>query len=463
MVQHGDSVEVLIAQSIDEPGTQVTLKTFHGLTETEHNKNIQNFEGCLMSPLSGIIKTEHLSCVCSDDFDMIVTTSECILSILQDDNKIRSYKLSRGTRLLVHDNECVNVGGILCINPVRSNSILVLTNGTIIFECLKYGLNLCKFHNNKSNFVRRYIKTKQLTNKIPLVCLSLGKGIKLCCSSVWDKINFLVKPGLNVRVFDIFFEVVFNYKIHNKITLTEGFKRLSKLFDNSIAEDNSSVICNTDSVLRYGTDGNGNGMVVIDPMRLDEWPLMFSDVNVELFTDDNEVIKQGGIVIPGEIDLSNYAEMCGLNRFNNYFIETVQEIYKEQGVNVNSKHIEMILRQMTNIINISDPGDSTLSINNDYSWQDFARINRYVNLLGERLAVGRRKIVGVTKSCMNKGSILSSISFQGSIKAIIKAIISGNDYRITDIKDGIILGKLPLIGTGFIMNKTQRTHHSDGQ
>ncbi len=95
MVQHGDSVEVLIAQSIDEPGTQVTLKTFHGLTETEHNKNIQNFEGCLMSPLSGIIKTEHLSCVCSDDFDMIVTTSECILSILQDDNKIRSYKLSR--------------------------------------------------------------------------------------------------------------------------------------------------------------------------------------------------------------------------------------------------------------------------------------------------------------------------------------------------------------------------------
>ncbi len=149
--------------------------------------------------------------------------------------------------------------------------------------------------------------------------------------------------------------------------------------------------------------------------------------------------------------------MYGLNRFNNYFIETVQEIYKEQGVNINSKHIEMILRQMTNIINISDPGDSTLSINNNYSWQDFARINRYVNLLGGRLAVGRRKIIGVTKSCMNKSSIfiINSI-INGSIKPVIKAILSGIDYRVTNIKDRIILGKLPLIGTGFIMNKWYR-------
>ena len=98
--------------------------------------------------------------------------------------KFGVIKLSRGTRLLVHDNECVNVGGILCINPVRSNSIFGFNKCTTTFECLKYELNLCKFHNNKSNFVRRYIKTKQLTNKILLVCLSLGKGIKLCCSSV---------------------------------------------------------------------------------------------------------------------------------------------------------------------------------------------------------------------------------------------------------------------------------------
>ncbi len=82
MVQHGDSVGVLATQSIGEFGTQITLKTFHGLTETEHNKKTQNFEGCLMSPLSGIVKIEHLSCVCSDNCDIIVSTSKCVLSVL---------------------------------------------------------------------------------------------------------------------------------------------------------------------------------------------------------------------------------------------------------------------------------------------------------------------------------------------------------------------------------------------
>ncbi|PIM95982.1 hypothetical protein [Candidatus Hodgkinia cicadicola] len=453
MVQHGDSVGILAAQSIGEPGTQLTLRTFHGLTETDHRKHTQNLNTCLTSPFSGVIRIELLSCVCSDDFDMIVTTSECTLSILREGNKIWSYKLSRGTRLLVHDNEYVHVGGILCLNSVRSNSILVLTNGIITFECLKYGLNLYKINNNNYNFIGKYIKTKLLTNKIPLVCLRSGRCIKLCCSSVWDKINFLVKPSSNVEAFDVLFEVVFNYKVNNEVVLTGGFERLSKLLDNGIAEDNEAIICNTNSILRYGTNGRGNGTFVIDPMRLNEWPLVISGVNVETFVDANKMMQRGRIVIPGEIDLLNYVEVYGLNRFNNYFVDTVQEIYNEQGVNVNSKHIEMVLRQMTNIVNISDPGDSTLNINNNYGWQHVARTNRYVNILGGRLATGRRSITGVTKSCIKEGSILSTVSFQGSMKPVIKALLSGNDYRVTDIKDRIILGKLPLIGTGYTTSK----------
>ncbi len=162
-----------------------------------------------------------------------------------------------------------------------------------------------------------------------------------------------------------FFKVIFNYKLINKVPLTEGFDRLSKLLDNNIAEDNSSVICNTDGISRHGTYGDGNGIFVIDPMRLDEWPLIFSGINTDLFVNDNEMIKWGMVVILGEINLSNYTEAYGYNSLYNYFIEIIQEIYTTQGVNVNSKHIEMVLRQMTNIINISDLGDSPLDINND--------------------------------------------------------------------------------------------------
>ncbi len=148
--------------------------------------------------------------------------------------------------------------------------------------------------------------------------------------------------------------------------MTEGFERLSKLLDNSIAEDNNSVICNTDGIPRHGTDGNGNGIFIIDPMRLDERPLIFSGVNVGSFVNDNKVIKRGVVVTSGEIDLLNYVEAYGTNGLYNYFIETIQEIYNAQGVNVNSKHVEMVLRQMMNIVSISDPGDSTLDIDSDH-------------------------------------------------------------------------------------------------
>ncbi|PIM96092.1 DNA-directed RNA polymerase subunit beta' [Candidatus Hodgkinia cicadicola] len=461
MVQYGESVGVLAAQSIGEPGTQLTLRTFHGLTETEHNKHSQNFGGCLLSPLSGVVKIEHLSCVCSHNCDIIVSTSKCILSVLRNTHKIWSYKLSRGTCLLVNNGKNVNIGEVLCFNSIGSNNILVLTNGIITFEDLKYGLNLSKSCNHPSNLVKRSIKTKLLNNKIPLVCLNTGTHIKLCCPSVWDKVYCLVKPGSDVNIFDILFEVVVCCGDDSKPTLVEGFERLSRLFDNSIAEDNAAVICGTDSVMRYNTDGNGDKTFVIDPVRMDEWPLVFSDVYIKPLVGNNEKMKQGRVVIPGENDLLNYAETYGFNSFYNYFVGTVQEIYKQQGINVNGKHIEMILRQMMNIISISDSGNSTLSVNKHYDWQDFARINRYVDTLAGKVAAGRRKIVGVTECCTNMNSILSAVSFQGSIKAILKAIISGNDYKITDIKDRIILGKLPLVGTGFIMNKTQRKRYSD--
>ncbi len=152
----------------------------------------------------------------------------------------------------------------------------------------------------------------------------------------------------------------------SKPTLVEGFERLSRLFDNSIAEDNAAVICGTDSVMRYNTDGNGDKTFVIDPVRMDEWPLVFSDVYIKPLVGNNEKMKQGRVVIPGENDLLNYAETYGFNSFYNYFVGTVQEIYKQQGINVNGKHIEMILRQMMNIISISDSGNSTLSVNKHY-------------------------------------------------------------------------------------------------
>ncbi len=105
---------------------------------------------------------------------------------------------------------------------------------------------------------------------------------------------------------------------------------------------------------------------------------------------------------------------------------------------------------MTNTVSISNPGNFSLKIGCCYNWQDVSRINHYIKILKEEMILGNRQIVGITQTCVNQRSILSVISFQWAIKLVIKAIISDNNYEISRIKDKIILGKVPLIGTGFI-------------
>ncbi|WP_192572978.1 hypothetical protein [Candidatus Hodgkinia cicadicola] len=450
MVQHGDSVGVLAAQSIGEPGTQLTLRTFHGLTNIESKTNIKTIKNCLISPFSGIIKTKNISCVVSESNDIIVVNSNSSLSIIKDGIEIWNYKLPRGTHLLVSNDKHVEPEEILCFNCIRSTSLLSLVSGNSFFKNLVYYLNIKKEIYDITKRKKTNVKPDVVKDKMSLIGLDVGRMKRLHYVTVNGKNKFKISPNERISLFDEILEVTIEDEDEIDMTLTEGFERLSKLFNNNTDEDNSSIISPIDGILKHGTDSNGNRSFVIDPININKQPVVYSDLDVKLFIKDNKIIKQGQIILHGDHDLSNYAEVYGFNDLFNYFVGIVQEIYGNQGVNVNSKHIEMVLRQMTNTISISDPGNSPLKVGCCYNWQDVARINYYIKTLKRKVALGDRQIVGITETCMNQRSILSAISFQGAIKSIIKAIISNNNYEVTNIKDKIMLGKVPLIGTGFI-------------
>ncbi len=449
VVQCGDSVGMLAAQSISEPGTQLTLRTFHGLTNIEdktHNKLTNN---CLTSPFSGIIKIMNISCIISESEDIIVVNSNCMLSITRNDIEIWSYKLLRGTHLLVSNNKHVEFGDILCFNHIKTTNLLSLINGYSFFRNLIYYLNIKKDSNDITKKVVINIKPDAIKGKLSLFELNVGAKKRLYYVSVGNKNKLIIRPNERIDLFDSILEVSIKDKDEINMTLTEGFERLSKLFDNNVIEHNASIISPIDGLLKQGTNDNGNRSFIIDPIKANKRPIVYSDLDIKLFIEHNKMIKQGQIVLHGDHDLSNYAEVYGFNDFFNYFINIVQEIYGNQGVNVNSKHIEMVLRQMTNTVSIFDPGNSSLKVGCYYNWQDVSWINKHIKMLKQKMALGVRQIVGITETCTNQESILSSISFQGAIKLVIKAIISGNNYEITRIKDKIILGKIPLVGTNF--------------
>ncbi len=293
-------------------------------------------------------------------------------------------------------------------------------------------------------------------NKMMLVCLNVGRNIKLHYGFVGNRNKFVINSNMNVDLFGMFSEPLSDDSIEVDTTLSEGFERLSKLFDNNVAEDNRSIVCPTNGILRYGTDGNGNRTFVIDPVKLDEKPVVYSGSDVELFIKNNNVIKQGQVILSGDKDLTSYAEILGSNRFFNYFIETVQEIYGSHGVNVNSKHIEMVLRLMINTVSMFDVSDSDNEIKEGNNTHDIVRTNGGINGSNGEQILTVRKVDSITDVCVNQGSILSAISFQGAIKVAIRAIMLGNRFDVTGIKDKIMLGKVPPVGTGMFINKINR-------
>ncbi|PIM96055.1 DNA-directed RNA polymerase subunit beta' [Candidatus Hodgkinia cicadicola] len=454
IAQYGDSVGVLAAQSISEPGTQLTLRTFHGLTNGEDKTHREVIENCLISPFSGIVKIKDVTCIVSKSDDIIVVNSNSVLSIVKNGIELWKYKLLRGTHLLVSNNKYVEAEEILCFNCIKSKNLLSLVSGILFFENLVYYLNIKKQTHNITKKIITNIKPDVIRKEMSLIGLDVGRKKRLHYVSVNSRNKFIINPNEKINLFDGILEVSIEDEDEdedeNDMALTEGFERLSKLFDNSIDDDNISIISPIAGLLKHGTDSNGNRSFIIDPKKINEYPVVYSDLDVKLFIKENKMIKQGQIILHGDHDLSNYAEVYGFNDLFNYFISIVQEIYGNQGVNVNSKHIEMVLRQMTNTVSISNPGNSLLKVGCCYNWQDVSRINNYIKILRGKMVIGDRQIVGITNACVNLKSILSAISFQGAIKSVIKAIISNNNYEISMIKDKIMLGKVPLVGTGFI-------------
>ncbi len=225
-----------------------------------------------------------------------------------------------------------------------------------------YHLNIKKEPTNIIEKVVTNVKPNVVTDKLSLIGLNVGRIKRLYYVFVGNRNKFIIRPNELINLFDSILEFTIKDEDEIDITLTEDSERLSKLFDNHVAENNTSIINPIDGLLKHGINGNGNRSFVIDPINNNKRPIVYTNLDVKLLVEDNKVMKRGQIILHGDHDLSNYAEIYGFNNFFNYFISIVQEIYGNQGINVNSKHIEMVLRQMTNVVSISDPGNSPLVV-----------------------------------------------------------------------------------------------------
>ncbi|PIM95180.1 DNA-directed RNA polymerase subunit beta' [Candidatus Hodgkinia cicadicola] len=452
IVKYGDSVGVLAAQSISEPGTQLTLRTFHGQFDHKKDSDVENIHDCLMSPFSGTIIIKNLSCIYSESLGTIVVNTKCELIIQQNNIKVFSQTLTRGTNLLVSNNTNVGVGIILWYKNTTNNEYVSLTKGITVFKDLIYNVNIFKKIDKETKSISTSFKSVNCCkNLLPLICLKVNKNLLLNCFNLNQKeINLLIWPKKVISVFDSLLEVPKKRLWSVAPTKGGALTRLSKLFENNVGEDGCAVLAKVNGNLRYGNIDLDDGSYVLDSSLKTQKPIVYHLQKNDVMIDNNRMLKQGDYIVTEEPNLEEYAEVHGFNHFYNYFIDVVQEIYKNQGVNVNSKHIEIILKQMVNIVTVLKPGDLPFKFMKSMKWHEISRTNSIALMLGMKPVAFVRRIIGINEICSNWTSILSVISFQGSINPLIKAIMVGDSYDVTGIKDSLILGKLPPFGTGFL-------------
>ncbi len=448
-VKLGSSVGTLAAQAIAEPGTQFTLKTFHGLNYIKHGQyGYEELKGILQAPFSGIIVLTNFSCIYTSFGNAIVVNTNTILSILKDNVVVWKQKLCRGTCLLVLNNVYVSIGEILCFNFLLNKNYLSLVGGIVFFKDLIYNLNFRSIIDDCIKLLR-YNINKYCSCKHDKSFLYIKVGFIVLYYFINENIDLLVSSSTRISIFDILLVLLIRKETVTRLSSFEGFSKLSKFFECETRND-CLVISSVKGVLRYGNLSNNSGIYIIDPISVTLKPIVYSIYNGKCLLGDNEKLDCGRALVSGEIGFLNYIEVYGINEFLNYFINMVLEIYEFQGININSKHIETVLKRMISVVSVFNRGDAFYIYNKKYELQDLFLANYYVKSICGKLISFSKDIVGITNLCTVQTSILSSISFHGSVKSIVKAILIDGICTLKGIKDSIILGNLPSVGTGFL-------------
>ncbi|MFP3038555.1 MAG: DNA-directed RNA polymerase subunit beta' [Candidatus Hodgkinia cicadicola] len=460
MARLGDAVGMLAAQSISEPGTQLTLRTFHGSSFVEEAEVRRVVKAHLLSPCDGILRIRNLACIRTTSGDIIVVGDDCVVCIYHDDKLVWQQHLRRGVRVLVCDGDYVYFGKLLCMQFSSSFSYVSLICGQLCFRNIVKDVNISLNLDAKTGLTNySIIASQDFPPELDTPQILIRSSVAELAFELQDleQNKLLVGPGTKIDVFDLILSSDVELTAAVIIPPTEGLAKLSKLFDARSDENDIGLVAPEAASVEVGDAAAGFQTFTVDLDSKSREPVVFAVRSGITDIKDYKHVEGGEDIIAGEVNILAHAKLHGFNSFANLFISKVQEIYSHQGISLNSKHVEIVLRQMTNTVIVLDGGVSQLKRGSIVEWQVVASTNSELKASGSAIVAFERQIRGVTEICSNQTSILANVSFQGAVKTLTKAVVKAGTHSLSGIKDHIILGKLPPVGTGYYVRIAERT------
>jgi DNA-directed RNA polymerase subunit beta' len=441
LVEIGEAVGVIAAQSIGEPGTQLTMRTFHiGGTASRVAEQTS-----LEAKNGGIIKFHSLQTVRNQEGNLVAMNRNGVLAIMDEKGREKErYTVVYGAKVKVEEGSTVKVGATLVEWDPYTFAILTEVGGTIQFKDLVEGVTMHEELDEVTGLSRWVVTDSPDEKRQPTIQIRDDKHKVLRKYLIPSRAHLMVADGDPVHAGDVL------AKIPRETTktkdITGGLPRVVELFEARKPRE-TAVITEIDGIVKYGDIAKGQRkiMVLNDAGVEREYSLPRGvHVNVQ----EGEHVRAGEPLMDGPRNPHDILAVLGEKELQAYLVNEIQEVYRLQGVNINDKHIEVIVRQMMRWIKVEDVGDTEFLVDEQVDKFRFQEENLRVKNNGGKPASGRPLLLGITKASLSTESFISAASFQETTRVLTEASISGKVDYLRGLKENVIMGRLIPAGTG---------------
>ncbi len=462
MVNTGEAVGVIAAQSIGEPGTQLTMRTFHIGGAVQHGGEQSSVE----ASYDGTISIKNRNVVKNSDGRLIVMSRNTELVLTDPSGRERArHRVPYGAKLFVDEGAKIQKGQKLVEWDPYTIPIITEKEGIAHYVDLVEGLSMREVVDEATGISNKVVvdwkQQPRGTDLRPRITLRDGKGNVIKLPNGIEARYFLsvdavlsVENGAKVRAGDVLARIP--RESSKTRDITGGLPRVAELFEARKPKD-YAIISDITGRVEFGKDYKTKRRIVVVPEEEGGQPVEYLiPKGKHISVQEGDYVQKGDLLMDGNPVPHEILRILGVEALASYLINEIQEVYRLQGVKINDKHIEVIVRQMLQKVEIEEPGDTTFLVGEQIDKSEFEAVNEKTQKEGGRPAIAKPVLQGITKASLQTRSFISAASFQETTRVLTEAAVSGKVDQLGGLKENVIVGRLIPAGTGAVVSRLRQ-------